>query len=88
MYFNQLVPTKWLQLRKGSWPACGLVLCVQQEGGVRDPRAEGGRRWVALWQRCPPRQAGGEGLCLGAVGRAGRFGGLCLEKKTHLCKGL
>lgn len=32
--------------------------------------------------------AGGRELRLGAVGKAGRFGGLHLEKKTRLYKGL
>lgn len=44
-------------------------------GTVAASRAEGG------W-------AGGRQLRLGAVGKAGRFGGLHLEKKTRLYKGL
>lgn len=74
-------------------------MCAQQEEGVRNPRTDSARvgclqQWhtalggTVAASRAEGGWAGGRELRLGAVGKAGRFGGLHLEKKTRLYKGL
>lgn len=98
---NQLVPTKRLplvaSLQAGFASATGggcLRPTERQRASGWCQRASWppvAGCWLQQWQAAlggTVAASGREGLRLGAVGKAGRFGGLHLEKKTHLCKGL